>query len=73
MFASYNPFADRHDVLRDTLRQAAARLRAARALRTKRAQVRFELEQYSDRDLSDLGLGRGDIEGVVAGIRTRTA
>ena len=55
--------------LKDLAKHAFAHLRAARELNAERARVRFELAQYSDRDLADMGLSRADIEDVVASIR----
>ncbi len=55
--------------LKDLAKHAVARLRAARELNAERARVRFELAQYSDRDLADMGLSRADIEDLVASIR----
>ncbi len=46
-------------------RQAIAMLRGRRAQIRAKNQLRWELSQYSDRDLADLGLCRGDIEDVV--------
>lgn len=55
--------------LKDLAKHAVARLRAARELSAERARVRFELAQYSDRELADMGMCRADIDDVVATIR----
>lgn len=53
------------------LQNLGALFAARRQAVTERARVRRELNGYSDRELSDLGLGRGDIEAVVAGHYSR--
>lgn len=58
-----------HHSLKDLAKHAVSRLRHARELHVERARVRFELAQYSDRELADMGLSRADIEDVVASIR----
>jgi uncharacterized protein YjiS (DUF1127 family) len=52
--------------LRDLVGHVVARVQAARAQATHRARLRFELSQYSDRELADMGLSRGDVEDVIA-------
>jgi uncharacterized protein YjiS (DUF1127 family) len=47
------------------VQHAMALLRERRVQIRARAQLRGELNQYSDRDLADMGLCRGDIEDVV--------
>ncbi len=54
--------------VKDLAKQVVARLRAVRALYAERARVRFELSQYSERELNDMGLSRADIEDVVASV-----
>ena len=44
-----------------------ARYRALRSASIEQARIRRELESYSDRQLSDLGLSRLDIPAVAAG------
>jgi len=45
------------------------RVQSAVAVRRAQSQLRWELNQYSDRELSDMGLSRSDIEGIVAAHR----
>lgn len=52
--------------LRELFGLAFATVRAANAKRAERARVRFELNQYSDRELADMGLSRSDIPGIAA-------
>ena len=56
--------------LKDQARHVFARLTAARTLHAERARVRFELAQYSDRELADMGMSRADIDDVVASVRS---
>ena len=52
----------------NSLRQLVSSVAAQRAERTRRREavrrVRTELSSYNDRELSDLGIGRGDIETI---------
>jgi len=45
------------------------RVQSAVAVRRAQSQLRWELNQYSDRELADMGLSRSDIEGIVAAHR----
>jgi uncharacterized protein YjiS (DUF1127 family) len=47
------------------VRQALAMLRGRREQIRAKNRLRWELSQYSDRELSDMGLCRSDIEDVV--------
>ncbi|MBE7209492.1 MAG: DUF1127 domain-containing protein [Gluconacetobacter diazotrophicus] len=48
-------------------RQLISLLQERREAARARARMRFELGQYSDRALADIGLNRSDIEDVVHG------
>ena len=48
-------------------RNASTQFAAFRSRSAERARIRRELESYSDRQLSDLGLSRLDIPAVAAG------
>ena len=37
--------------------------------RKARSRMRWELNQYSDRELADMGLSRADIDGIAASVR----
>lgn len=69
MFATNSFAVPSQSSLKDLALQAFARIRATRELNAERARVRFELDQYSDRDLADMGLSRADIDDVVATVR----
>jgi uncharacterized protein YjiS (DUF1127 family) len=53
------------------LRNLGTLFAARRHQMAERARIRRELESYSDRELSDLGLGRGDIDAVASGLYIR--
>ena len=44
---------------------------ARRKQATERARIRRELETYSDRELSDIGITRSDIEAIASGRYSR--
>lgn len=48
-------------------RQVVNLLRERRDAARERARLRWELNQYSDRALADMGMARSDIEDVVHG------
>ena len=47
-------------------------LDARKAARAKHAQLMRELNSMTDRDLADLGLGRGDIDRIALGLPVHT-
>ncbi|MBB3175169.1 uncharacterized protein YjiS (DUF1127 family) [Endobacter medicaginis] len=58
----------RSNPLAQFVEHTMASLRRQRAVARERARVRRELDQYNDRELAELGLGRGDIDSIVARI-----
>ncbi len=54
-------------LLADRPASIAARFRAWRARREQINRISFELSCYTDRELADLGLSRGDIPEVARG------
>ena len=48
------------------VRDAMTRVRAGLEVRRARSRLRWELNQYSNRELADMGLSRSDIDGIVA-------
>jgi uncharacterized protein YjiS (DUF1127 family) len=55
----------------DSLHGLALRFRAFREAAHKRSRIRRELMTYTDHQLADLGLSRGDIPSVAAGTYRR--
>ena len=49
------------------IRAPFARLATWLAAKRQAAQITFEMAKYSDRDLADMGLTRGDIPSIAAG------
>lgn len=48
------------------VRDAMLRVRAGLEVRRERSRLRWELNQYSNRELADMGMSRSDIDGIVA-------
>ncbi|MGI4747603.1 MAG: DUF1127 domain-containing protein [Janthinobacterium lividum] len=48
------------------VRDAMSRFRAGLDVRRARSRLRWELNQYSNRELADMGMSRSDIDGIVA-------
>ena len=48
------------------VRDAMTRVRAGLEVRRARSRLRWELNQYSNRELADMGMSRSDIDGIVA-------
>ena len=48
------------------VQQLVARAQTRLELRRQRERLRWELSQYSTRELADMGLSRADIDGIVA-------
>ncbi|NPD67620.1 DUF1127 domain-containing protein [Lichenicola cladoniae] len=48
------------------VRDAMARVRTSIDGRRARSRLRWELNQYSNRELADMGMSRSDIDGIVA-------
>ena len=48
------------------VQQLVGRARARLEIRRQRAVLCWELNQYTDRELADMGLSRADIDGIVA-------
>lgn len=48
------------------VRDVMARVRANVDVRRARSRLRWELNQYSNRELADMGMSRSDIDGIVA-------
>lgn len=48
------------------VRDAMARVRTGLEVRRARSRLRWELNQYSNRELADMGMSRSDIDGIVA-------
>jgi uncharacterized protein YjiS (DUF1127 family) len=55
-----------HADLPGLFRKVIVQAQTAIAVRRSRARLRAELNTYSDRELSDMGLSRSDIDGIVA-------
>lgn len=62
---------DTSSSLPSILRSAISRVQAGLEGRRARARLRWELNQYTDRELADIGLSRSDIDGIAANLRTR--
>ncbi len=53
--------------LRQLVAQLMTTITAARRRRTEENRIRAELSTYSNRELAELGLSRGDIEAIARG------
>ena len=53
------------------VRTGLGHVRAHLDARKARSRIRWELNQYTDRELADMGLSRSDIDGIATGAHTR--
>jgi uncharacterized protein YjiS (DUF1127 family) len=58
-------------ILGRALNAFIAFVRAEQAAHRERSRISYELSTYSDRELAELGLGRGEIPAVAAGLYRR--